>query len=356
MRLLMITQKLDAADPILAFTLDWVRELAARVEHLDVICLEDYTSAGELPPNVSSHSLGKDRGKNRIRELLTFYQLLIRLAPTVDAYFSHMVPRYTWLAAPIAGLFQIPQYLWYTHRTDSVELRLATMLCRAVFSAVPDSFPFATAKLNAVGHGINLQLFASDPTVQQATPPLIVQVARLMPIKHQATLIQAADQLKSMGLAFHIAVIGSVPPGQDQTYLESLQQLVASCGLEDTITFTGGLLPEQVLHYLRQASIAVNLSPPGLFDKAALESMIVGVPTVVSNAAFDGLLRDHRAALRIDSPTDVAGLVTALSALLTSSADDRRLLALDIQGRARTAHSLDGLMDRLVTLIATGTA
>ena len=355
MRLLMITQKLDAADPILAFTLDWVRELAARVEHLDVICLEDYTQAGDLPPNASSYSLGKDRGKNRVRELLTFYQLLIRLAPTVDAYFSHMVPRYTWLAAPIAGLFQIPQYLWYTHRTNSFELRLATMLCRAVFSAVPDSFPFATEKLNAIGHGINLNLFAPDPTVLHAIPPLIVQVARLMPIKHQATLLQAAHQLKSIGLSFQLAIIGAVPPGQDQTYLDGLQQLVATLDLEADVSFTGGLTPEQVLQYLRQASIAVNLSPPGLFDKAALESMIVGVPTVVSNAAFDGLLRDHRATLRIDSPNDVTGLVTALSALLSSAMEDRRLLALDIQGRARTAHSLEGLMDRLVGLIASGT-
>ena len=35
---------------------------------------------------------------------------------------------------------------------------------------------------------------------------------------------------------------------------------------------------------------AVNLSPVGLFDKAALEGMAVGVPTLVTNEAFDPLL------------------------------------------------------------------
>jgi hypothetical protein len=37
----MITQKLDPADPVLGFTLDWVRALAARVDQLHVLCLEN---------------------------------------------------------------------------------------------------------------------------------------------------------------------------------------------------------------------------------------------------------------------------------------------------------------------------
>ena len=49
MRLLMITQKLDPSDPLLAFTVEWVRRLAARLEHLDVLCLEVNIAPSELP-------------------------------------------------------------------------------------------------------------------------------------------------------------------------------------------------------------------------------------------------------------------------------------------------------------------
>ena len=66
MRVLMITQKIDPTDPLLAFVPMWVTALAARVEHLDVLCLEQPTIA--LPTNVTAWSMGKERGRNRLRQ------------------------------------------------------------------------------------------------------------------------------------------------------------------------------------------------------------------------------------------------------------------------------------------------
>src|SRR5436190_1795211 len=80
----------------------------------------------------------------------------------------------------------------------------------------------------------------------------------------------------------------------------------------DRVMFTGGLLADGVRDIYRRATIAINLSPPGLFDKAALESMLTGVPTVVSNPAFDPLLGDHVSRLRLDSPDDVTELAACL--------------------------------------------
>ena len=117
MRVLMITQKLDPADPVLGFTAGWVRALLSRLEHLDVLCLEapplDRLERffGEYPPNLRTLSMGKERGAGKVGMALGFYRALFRTANHADVIFSHMVPRYTWMAAPVAMAYPIPQLL-----------------------------------------------------------------------------------------------------------------------------------------------------------------------------------------------------------------------------------------------------
>ncbi len=312
---------------------------------VDVITLEQ--GKATLPANVFVHSMGKERGYGRVRELLEYYRILWRLIRHVDVLFCHMTPRYSWLATPVAALFRKPQVLWYTHRQDDWELRLALMACRFVTTAVPDSFPIKSPKVRALGHGIGNNFFAPDLNSKPASPPLIVHVARLMPIKHQATLLRALGNVTEA----HAAFVGAVPQGEDDFYLVQLQALAESLGVLDRVTFTGGISAEAVRDLYRRASVAVNLSPPGLFDKAALESMLTSVPTIVSNPAFDSLLGDDVGLLRIADPDDVQGLTSALKHLLALSADKRASLAQDIRERVIAQHSLDGLMDRLVAVM-----
>ncbi len=345
MRIVMFVQQVDERDWLRAFTLDWIRGLAARVERVDVITLEQ--GKATLPANVFVHSMGKERGYGRVRELLEYYRILWHLIRHVDVLFCHMTPRYSWLAAPVAALFRKPQVLWYTHRQDDWELRLALMACRFVTTAVPDSFPIKSPKVRALGHGIDNNFFAPDANSKPASPPLIVHVARLMPIKHQATLLRAlASETEA-----HAAFVGAVPQGEDDSYLVQLQALAQSLGVLDHVTFTGGISAEAVRDLYRRTAIAVNLSPPGLFDKAALESMLTGIPTIVSNPAFDSLLGDHVGLLRIADPDDVRGLTSALRQLLALPVDKLAALAQETRERVIAQHSLDGLMDRLVAVM-----
>src|SRR5439155_481899 len=116
MRVLMLTQKLDASDPLLAFTLGWVRTLAARVDHLHVLCLEIQPVTEPLPGNVTVWSMDKERGASRVQELRAFYRVLLRVIGDVDVVFCHMIPRFAILAAPFAMLHRKPLILWYVHR------------------------------------------------------------------------------------------------------------------------------------------------------------------------------------------------------------------------------------------------
>src|SRR5258708_38009870 len=182
MRIVMFVQQVDERDWLRAFTLDWIRGLAARVERVDVITLEQ--GKATLPANVFVHSMGKERGYGRVRELLEYYRILWRLIRHVDVLFCHMTPRYSWLAAPLAALFRKPQVLWYTHRQDDWELRLALMACRFVTKAVPDRFPIKSPKGPALGPGIDQKFYAPGPNSKLALHPLVVHGARLQSMQH----------------------------------------------------------------------------------------------------------------------------------------------------------------------------
>jgi glycosyltransferase involved in cell wall biosynthesis len=343
---LIITQKLDPTDAMLGFFCGWVRALAARTASVDVLTLEA-ARWPDAPGNVRAFTMGKAAGVGRLRLTANFYRALLRLVSSADAIIAHMVPRYALMTAPLAALRRKPILLWYTHRSLSRELRLALAVSRFAATAVPSSFPLPHPKVRALGHGVDADFYAPEPSLLPNDPPLIVHVARLAPIKRQDVLIRAAAQLGDV--PFQLAFIG---PASDAEYAAQLQQQTIECGLSARVTFTGGLPPITVRGWLRQATVAVNLSAEGLFDKAALESMLCAVPTVVSSAAFSGLLGAHAPQLQLSDGDDAPALAARLRALLTLSAAERTDLGAALRARTAALHSLDRLADRLVALCA----
>jgi glycosyltransferase involved in cell wall biosynthesis len=178
----------------------------------------------------------------------------------------------------------------------------------------------------------------------------IVHVARLMPIKHQATLLRAIADVPDA----HAVLVGDVPLEQDTSYRNQLEQLVDDLGIGDRVTLTGSQPPEVVRDWYRRAAVAVNLSPAGLFDKAALESMAVGVPTIVSNPAFVSLLGDEAPFLCIPAPDDDGALAERLKALLELSEAERTAIGERLRKRVVAAHSLEALIPRLIHVLTTG--
>ncbi len=350
MRVLVLTQVVDRQDGLLGFTHQWIAQLAQRCEHVVVLALS--VGDHDLPPNVTVESLGKDRGRGRLGVLAGFYRGLRWHVGAVDGVFVHMVPRYAWLAALLMPLRRVPITLWYTHRSVDLDLRLAIPVVKHIATAHPTSFPLLNAKVRAIGHGIDTTLFSPAESTP-ADPPTIISLGRLSPIKRHEMLIRAAAILQDMhartDLRFVIA--GAVPAGDDGSYRDFLESEIKRLFLRDRVTILDAVPAHDVPDLLRQMTAAVNLSPPGLFDKAALEAMLCGVPTLVANDAFDDLLGDQADELRIPSGEDAGALAAKLAALLDHSPEERRAMALDVASRVAAAHSLDGLMDRLVDLM-----
>ena len=211
MNLLFVTQSYDANSTILGVTADWVQALARRCSSVQVLAQQAGRRPPDAPANVTVHSLGKERGDSRQRQLgrllATLGQVLLAAPPAerVTAIFVHMVPRYAALAAPLAKLRRVPLVLWYAQGGVSRDLHIAHRLVDRVVSASRRSYPLGADRLTVVGHGIDTDRYAPLPSLPPPDDgPLLLSVGRLSPAKDHETTIEALAVLRGQrGTALH---------------------------------------------------------------------------------------------------------------------------------------------------------
>jgi glycosyltransferase involved in cell wall biosynthesis len=233
-------------------------------------------------------------------------------------------------------------------------LRIASAIATRIMTSASGSFPLRSSKLSIIGQGIETSLFS--PPLAEHDPPEIVLVARLARIKRQDRLLRAASQVMARGGVgpFRVLLVGGPVEGEPDTPAE-LERLAAQLDPAPAVAFTGPLAHGQAADVIRGCALAVNLSPPGLFDKAALESMLAGKPTLVTNPDFLPLLGEAADILYLPEDADgdapVDRLADRLARLLAMSPEERAALGMPLRERALAAHALDGLMYRMVTLM-----
>ena len=136
MRLAVVTERVDLDADITGFTHRWWERLAARLEHLHV--LAQGTGRTALPPNVTLHDLGKDRGAGAARRAWRLAAIVRRLGrgpERIDAVLAHMAPQYAILAWPPAALHGVPVLPWVPHGSVALRLRAAHALVTRVVPA-----------------------------------------------------------------------------------------------------------------------------------------------------------------------------------------------------------------------------
>jgi glycosyltransferase involved in cell wall biosynthesis len=136
-------------------------------------------------------------------------------------------------------------------------------------------------------------------------------------------------------------------PG-DEAYQQKLLNRRAELGLSDEkFMLAGALSMDEMVALYRRASLVTNLSPPGLFDKAALEAMLTATPVIVANPIFN--LDD---AFLVRDANDPAGVADRIHAVMVLSAEERARIGAELRQRTASEHGLSRLMARLVSLIA----
>jgi glycosyltransferase involved in cell wall biosynthesis len=350
MRLLLFNLATDADDPILGFTTDWISALAKRVEFIHVITMR----AGriEVPENVLVYSVGKEKGYSEPRRAVEFYRLLFQVLreDRVDACFSHMIPIFTVLAAPVLKTKGIPIVTWYAHPSLPWVLKLAHHLSDWMVTSVESAYPYKHDKLVVIGQGIDTDLFCPDTTAFDSVP-MILCVGRLSPVKDHPTLLRAAQILKEdLGRSFRVAIVGGPGSSDDDAYVKELHKLVERLRLQEVVQFHPPVPRSSLPQWYRRCTLHVNLTPTGFGDKAAWEAMSCGKPCLVANEGFRetlGLYTD-RLLFRYKDPEDLA---RRIKAILSLPKEEQECIGSYLREQIVRLHSLQGLGQRLLSVL-----
>lgn len=281
MNLLLVTQRLDEEDPILGFFCGWVREFAKHCEKVTVIA--QGVGKYRMPENVAVHSLRKEEGLGRSKQVLRFWFLIWKHRSSYDAVFVHMVPIWVVLGCDSWILLRKRIYLWYEARGTRWPLRIALIVVRKIFSASPHGMPLRTKKSVITGHGIDGERFAFGTGERERG--LLVSVGRITRAKRLDVLLRC---LRGLPSEFHLTLLGALRTNEDHELLRELRSHVSELGLKSRVEISM-LPPREVPLLLQRAEIFLHSSETSL-DKALLEAMACGCLVVSSSEAAKSIL------------------------------------------------------------------
>ena len=350
MRLLVFNLATDADDPILGFTTRWIRALAQRVNSIHVITMR----AGkiQLPNNVRVYSVGKEKGYSEPRRAIEFYRHLFRILreDRIDVCFSHMIPIFSVLAAPMLKAKRIPIVTWFAHPSLTWILKLAHHLSDRMVASVATAYPYKKDKLNVVGQGIDIELFSPSGRATPEDPPIILCVGRLSPVKGHIILLKAARLLRERwGKTFRVVILGGPATRRDESYVRSLYEEVRELGLQEIVHFEPPVSMTDLPSWYPRCAIHVNMTPTGFGDKVALEAMSCSRPCLVANEGFRQTLGKY-ARLLLFHHGDADDFAKKLVGVLALSATDRDEMGLYLREQVIRMHGLDMLAAKLVEL------
>jgi glycosyltransferase involved in cell wall biosynthesis len=342
-RLVFVTQDVDPAHPALAATVAKIRALAALVDEL--VVLADVVVPTALPANARARSFA---APTQLGRGLRFEAALAReLRPRPLGIVAHMCPIYAVLAGPPARLAGVPVVLWFSHRRRSRRLAAAVRLSAGVVSVDRQTFPFATPKLVAIGHGIDLGEFPCGPRPDR--PGLrALSLGRTSPSKGIDRQIRAVALARERGADVELDVYGPSLTDEERRCRADLERLVAGLELGAAVRLHPPVERSAVPELLARHDCLVNDTVAGAVDKAVLEAGAACVPAIASNPGFESMLGDLGLHF---PPGDVEALAGRLAALAAWPVEERTRVGGVLHERVAAAHSVDAWARRLLEVV-----
>ncbi|MBI5728711.1 MAG: glycosyltransferase family 4 protein [Candidatus Magasanikbacteria bacterium] len=292
MKLLVLTQKVDLNDSNLGSFHAWLQRLSEQVDHLYVVCLQK----GEDTLNtdkVTILSLGKERGAvSTVRYAARFYAHLWRLRGEYDKVLVHMNPEYAIMGGLFWRLAGKKVLLWYTHKAVNLKLRLAEKFVTKIFTASKESFRLPSKKVEVVGHGVNMEEFATQKWLRQLPnyreQILLLIAGRVAPSKDLETPIRAVAALKHIEdiPPVFLDVIGSPILDVDYNYKEKLESFKKELHCAGNVRLNDSRSYQQMSHVYQTHHILIHTSRTGSMDKVVLEALAAGRIVVTSSEAY----------------------------------------------------------------------
>ncbi len=279
-----ITQSADPAHPVLGATLPKIRALAERVD--EVVVLADTVVPEALPENCRARSFAASSQAGRGARLLA--ALAPELTRRPVAVVAHMAPVYALIAAPLARPLRVPLLLWFTQQAGGPLLDAAERVVDAVLTVDERSVPLRSAKVHAIGHGIDVD---SLPCVPERRPPLrrLLGLGRYAPVKGWETVLRALPELPDATLTLH----GPMLTDADRAHRPRLERLADELAVRDRVTFGDEIAYAEVPHLFGLADAVVNATRGNAADKVVYEAAAACLPVFAASPVFDTLLPEQ---------------------------------------------------------------
>jgi len=342
MRLVLLTQTLDAQHPALAQTLDLVEALSERSEELVVLC-QSVGSHAPLPANVRVRVFG---ARARLGRGLRFARLLaeeLRRRPRADAVLAHMVPLYLVLAAPLAKPLGVRLALWYTHWRAGGLLRLAVRLADVVLSVDRRSFPLDSPKVRGIGHAIDVDSFTPRGRARDDGPLRLLAVGRTARWKGYDTMLEALELVVARGGDAQLEIRGPQLTDDEHEHRRELDATVAaSPALRDRVRIEPPLPRDDLPGLLAGADALLSATQPRgseTLDKVVYEAAACGLAVFASNSALEEFLGSLPLELRFP-PRDADSLARLLLAFADSTPEERSKVGSELRRRVVDGHSV----------------
>lgn len=330
-KILFITQKIHEDDDDLAFVTQWVDEFIRQGFDVQVICLEKGVFNNRFPV----FSLKKEDGSTKAQQVLTFLKYVFSLK--YDAVFVHMNPEYITLAGWFWKASRKPIYLWYTHYSMHIHMRIAGLLCKRMFAATEQSMPQFTGNPKKIitGHGLDISFWIKE--FDPKTPKNQTEIIAVHRICRSKRVELAIKSLLLLPESYTLKIYGR---DVETDYAAELRSLVKESGLEGRVTFCGPVPMWQLKDVYPKHQIMINMAP-GTIDKTMIESMLFGIfPVTTEQNSKDIGLNVYPEG---ETPDDLARFI--------QSESWRQYSIEQLQTIIKERHSLSSLIKKLRSFI-----
>jgi colanic acid/amylovoran biosynthesis glycosyltransferase len=257
-------------------------------------------------------------------------------------------------ACELAGALRVP-FTFTAHGHDiyrrpppdfaqrAVRAAAVVTVSQANARSIVERFGVPAAHVRVIACGVDTARFR--PNGPPASPPMIVCVARLAPVKNLDLLLEACAILRSRGLEFRAVLVGE---GRSRSELEAARERL---DLADTCELVGAATQERVVSWWQRAAIAALTSDSEGMPVSLMEAGACGVPAVATAVGGVPELVDDEITGLLVPAGDAPALAAALERLLRDAGLAARLGA-SARRRIEQSFSIADQVDRLLSLWA----